>query len=271
MSNFLPITASVVQGSAVGPFCFIATATGLRPVHSFNELAKCADDCYLIVPANNSPTIQSELENVNSWALQNNLKLNVGKTQEIVIYSNSHKNNNPSPATAGISRVKVLNILGVAVDELLSFKDHVCNKLSQGHQQLYALKTLKAHGLAGESLSNVCKAVFLPTLTYASQAWWGFINQEQKHKIESLVRKTRSWNIDGGIPLPNMDELFTKFDKTLFTNILLNENHVLNQLLPEIKVTTYNLRKRSHNRVLPLCNGLTAKNFINRMLFTYKI
>ena len=81
MSNFLPITASVVQGSAVGPFCFIATATGLRPVHSFNELAKYADDCYLIVPANNAPTIQSELEQVNSWSLQNNLKLNVGKTQ----------------------------------------------------------------------------------------------------------------------------------------------------------------------------------------------
>ena len=269
-SNFLPITASVVQGSAVGPFCFIATATGLRPIHAHNEMSKYADDCYLIVPANNTPTITSELQHINSWASQNNLKLNVNKTQELIVYSSSHKKKNPPAILPDITRVNNLNILGVTVDDLLSFRDHITTKLSQGHQQIYALKTLKAHGLAGQNLNNVCKAVFLPTLTYASQAWWGFISEEDKKKMTSLVNKTRTWNIDGGIPLPNIYEICAKHDHTLFTNIITNSNHVLNKLLPEIKITKYNLRDRNHNRVLPLCTALTAKNFINRMLFSYK-
>ena len=67
-----------------------------------------------------------------------------------------------------ITRVKHLNILGVTVDEMLTFSEHVSVKVSQAHQQLYALKALKAHGLSGTALHNVCNAVFLPTITYAS-------------------------------------------------------------------------------------------------------
>ena len=58
----------VVQGSAIGPFCFIASASGLRPKCNGNEMGKYADDCYLIIPASNSSSIQIELANVNSWA-----------------------------------------------------------------------------------------------------------------------------------------------------------------------------------------------------------
>ena len=66
-----------------------------------------------------------------------------------------------------ITRVKHLNILRVTVDEMLTFSEHVSVKVSQAHQQLYAWKALKAHGLSGTALHNVCNAVFLPTITYA--------------------------------------------------------------------------------------------------------
>ena len=169
----------------------------------------------------------------------------------------------------GIARVKHLNILGVTVDEMLTFSEHVSMKVSQAHQQLYALKALKAHGLSGTALHNVCSAVFLPTITYASQAWWGFVSAADKHKLSSLVHKVTRWELDGGVPPPELDSECLKLDRTLFNSILTNEYHVLHQLLPEIKVSSYNLRKRSHNRTLPLCTALTAKNFINRMLFEY--
>ena len=90
-----------------------------------------------------------------------------------------------------------------------------------------------------------------------------------KQKLTSLVHKVRRWELDGGLPLPEFDDECLKLDRTLFCNILGNNQHVLHQLLPEIKVTKHNLRKRSHNRSLPLCTALTAKNFINRMLFDY--
>ena len=149
--------------------------------------------------------------------------------------------------------------MGVTVDEMLTFSDHASMKVSQAHQQLYALKALKAHGLSGVALHNVCNAVFLPTITYASQAWWGFVSAADKQKLSSLVHKVTRWNLDGGMSLSELEAECSKLDKTLFNSILTDENHVLHQLLPEIKVSSYNLRNRSHNRTLPLCTALTAK------------
>ena len=270
-STVLPITASVVQGSAVGPFCFIASATGLRPIHPGNEMTKYADDSYLIIPGNNSLSIPSELEHITAWANANNLKLNVGKTQELIIYGSYNKKKNPPPLLPGLTRVHTLSVLGVTIDEMLSFSDHISMKLSKGHQQLYAIKTLKAHGLAGVALNDVCNAVFLSSLTYASQAWWGFISAESKHRLQACVSKTKTWKLDGGKPLNDIELLCTKYDNNLFKAVLNDPHHVLHKLLPETKTNHYNMRDRAHNKTLAICTTVAAKTFINRMLFSYKL
>ena len=69
MSEVSSINASVVQGSAIGLFCFIASASGLRYKCNGNEMGKYADDCYLIIPASNSSSIQIELANVNRGSI----------------------------------------------------------------------------------------------------------------------------------------------------------------------------------------------------------
>ena len=51
--NFLAITASVIQGSAIGPASFVVNAADLTLITPGNLLAKYADDTYLIVPASN--------------------------------------------------------------------------------------------------------------------------------------------------------------------------------------------------------------------------
>src|SRR5579872_2220078 len=131
-------------------------------------MGKYADDCYLIIPASNSSSILTELTNVNDWAATNNLSLNIKKTQEIIIYRSKHTMKNASAVIPEITRVKHLNILGVTVDEMLIFSEHVSVKVNQAHQQLYTLKALKAHGLS-DTVLHVCNAVFMPTITYASQ------------------------------------------------------------------------------------------------------
>ena len=84
MSEVSSINASVVQGSAVGPFCFIASATGLRPRCNGNEMGKYADDCYLIIPASNSSSILTELTNVNDWVATNNLSFNIKRLKKLL-------------------------------------------------------------------------------------------------------------------------------------------------------------------------------------------
>jgi len=67
-SAFLLITASVIQGSAIGPASFVVNAADLTPVTAGNLLAKYADDTYFIMLAINADSRTLELDNIEEWA-----------------------------------------------------------------------------------------------------------------------------------------------------------------------------------------------------------
>jgi len=50
-----------------------------------NELCKCADHTYVIVPAANEHSRCSELDHIQHWAKTNNLVLNRHKSKEIIV------------------------------------------------------------------------------------------------------------------------------------------------------------------------------------------
>jgi len=66
------ISASIIQGSAIGPVTYIVNAADLKTVTDGNQMHRYADDTYIILPATNS----HNRENVEQWAQDNNLKLN---------------------------------------------------------------------------------------------------------------------------------------------------------------------------------------------------
>jgi len=49
LSDPFDISASIVQGSVVGPASYVITASDLHPVSSHNVIVKYADDIYLII------------------------------------------------------------------------------------------------------------------------------------------------------------------------------------------------------------------------------
>ena len=52
----LPISASIVQSSAVGLASYVVNAADLTNLSSTNQLVKYADDTYLVIPASNVET-----------------------------------------------------------------------------------------------------------------------------------------------------------------------------------------------------------------------
>jgi len=57
-STTASISASIIQGSSIGPAAFTVTAADLTPLHPGNSLVKFADDTYLVVPSVNASTRQ---------------------------------------------------------------------------------------------------------------------------------------------------------------------------------------------------------------------
>ena len=78
------ISASIIQGSVIGPVSYIITAPDLQPASQANFIVKCADDTYVIIPAGNISSDPVELTNTSNWACDNNLEVNFDKSVEMV-------------------------------------------------------------------------------------------------------------------------------------------------------------------------------------------
>jgi len=268
ISTLKPISASIIQGSAIGPASYVVNASDLQAITDGNTLWKYADDTYLIIPAVNVDSRSAELHNVNDWALANNLKLNLAKSQEIIFTDQRRKSKHPEPDEIPLlQRVRIIKILGVTFTSTLSVTLHVQNVIASCAQTLYAIRVLRQHGLCDNSLHTVFRAVVVAKLLYASSAWWGFTNATDRQKIIAFIRRS----IRIGFCSPDLTDIYQFYnsaDDQLFKKILAYPDHILRILLPPPTVLNYNLRNRRHNRQLPdRISRLTDCNFITRMLY----
>jgi len=72
MSQLLEITASIIQGSVIGPVSYVVSASDLSAVTPGNSMFKYADDTYMyvVIPACNALSRDAELDNVAKWPSQ---------------------------------------------------------------------------------------------------------------------------------------------------------------------------------------------------------
>ena len=160
-----------------------------------------------------------------------------------------------------------MDILGVTIQDSLGMDAHIRALVVSASQNLYALKIIKAHGLPNPLLYNVCQATLVARLTYAAPAWYGFTKAAERARLQAVLTKATRWGLYSK-PAPLFDNLVKSADNKLFRNILNLASHVLHSLLPPTKTTTYNLRSRAHNSVLPAKNASSERKFLLRMLYT---
>ena len=197
---------------------------------------------------------------INKWANTNNQMLNKAKCAELIITRKrtSARSISPPPQLPDLSRVEQLTLLGVELDERLSFSRHIDTAITTASQNLYALKTLKSHGLPPQALDTVCRATLLARLTYASPCWWGALSATDRDRLQAVINRAVKWGVcqslNGGIPA-----ICDKYDHKLFSSVLSNNT------LPPPKTHTYSLRKRSRNLTMSTRDQFTPLNFIHRM------
>ena len=64
ISQLLEISASIIQGSVIGPVSYVVSASDLSTVTPGNFMFMYADDTYIIIPASNAHSRDAELDNV---------------------------------------------------------------------------------------------------------------------------------------------------------------------------------------------------------------
>ena len=237
------ITASIVQGSGIGPVTFVINNSDLEPLCAGNLLVKYADDTDLLVPACNTPSIPNEMQRIASWSSANNLVLNEAKSCELVVRRPRGGGGFVlPPETPNIVRVHRLTMLGMTFDETLGFERHFDRSAGKAAQSMYALKVLRSHGLEGQSLWDTTQATLLSSLMYGFPAWWGYTNAGNRDRFESIIRRLKR---NGFLPtsFATFNDLCTRADNNLFNNILKNPSHVLypSLFLSKKRVTYFGL------------------------------
>ena len=146
----------------------------LQPLSSSNVIVKYADDTYVIIPASNHSTCNSEIQHFEGWAYKHNLKLIYKKSCEVPFVRprcNRHTDV-PPPAVKGIDRVQHITALGVTLSHNFSITKHI-DTVMNGRLWTYSLRSSNttgswyASGLSADSLLINCTgqiALCLPRL-----------------------------------------------------------------------------------------------------------
>jgi len=159
-------TASVIQGSSIGSASYVVNTGDLQAVTPGNLLIRFADDTYIIIPAANANSRQSELDNVELWSLANNLKVNPAKCTEIFV-NNRRKTAVQLPLPVpNITCITTMKVLGVTLTNSLSVAEHLQAVISSCAQTLYALRMLRAHGMDDTDRQTVYQSLVIAKLTH---------------------------------------------------------------------------------------------------------
>ena len=251
ISNTLPISTGVPQGSVLGPSLFLIYINDLPLVSHIFDMLMYADDTTLYCNINQTitaETINRELIKISQWLEANKLSLNVAKTKFMVFHASKKSVIYPELQINGnnIERVTQFNFLGLILESNLSWNKHINHislKVSKAIGILYRLKSVYPLSV----LLTLYNSLVLPYFNYGILTWGSIIKED--HHLHKLQKKavriiTQSDYIAHTEPLckqnrliklPNMFSLAVwKFYYKLMNNQLPIYFSVMKPVLPQI-------------------------------------
>ena len=286
-SELMSVPCSVAQGSILGPTLFSILVNDLGNVLEFCKCIMYADDTtiylngrtYLLTHAK----IQKDIRSIAEWLKANKLSLNIEKTCYITFRSKTSKvkvdRHNLKIDGVTINRMTQTKLLGVVLDEHLTFKQHIEQLISKLKKSLSYVR-LSKYITPSWIRRNIYYAHFYSHLTYALNSWGTLISKKLTTQLQTLQDK-----IITEVGFPSMDLSRTK---TVFK--LLNFDEIINSELCKLayryfyeevpepvldffekpKNIVYNLRNKGIPTVKKHTSTLFNKSFLNKCMSAWR-
>ena len=273
-SEWGSIPSGVPQGTKLGPWLFLLMINDLSPPSTLFDLWKYVDDTTVseVVKKGQISFAQQAVDHISEWSGNNLFQLNREKTKELVI-SFSHASPQFPPVTMDGGLIEVTEkakLLGVIINNSLTWNDHVEELVINAGRKLYFLTQLKRARVTSQDLVAFYCACVRSSLDYACAVFHFSLPQYLQTELER-IQKRALFTIYPGLSyaealveagIESIQDHQRQLSINLFCAISENPDNKLNKLVPPIITSNYNLRKTRKFRV-PVANTKRfAESFI---------
>ena len=270
VSELLPVTNGVPQGSILGPMLFTIYINDLISVITHSQPAAYVDDSQLHFKFSVSDSssamaaVNQDLRDISKWCAKNSLLINPEKTKLVVVGSAQLIKRLPhiflSLLGKTISPVSVAKDLGVYIDQYLTYDVHVTKTVSSCMNQLVQIGRIK-HLLDRKTLLLLINSFVFSKLFYCSSVW-GNTSKRNLHKLQ-LVQNFAARVVLG---LKKFDRIpqarrslkwLDVTEKVLFNDLALVFK-CINGLAPDYLGKYFIKRSALHNKNTRGCNNFVV-------------
>lgn len=251
------VNVGVPQGTISGPMFWLAFVDDLQPEMTS---VKYADDttCYAAITTSdcttlrNTPSavsinltpnvIQNALNYSQDWCMTNSMLLNANKTKIVNLSVKKTIDIVNTNALNGvmIETVPDAKLLGVKIDQHLTFSTHVEEKVASATKLTFTIVKLKRCGISKDSLIKLYCSKIRPVLTYAAPAWFTHLSAkcvEDIERVQKIVTKIiypELFSYTERLKCANITTLKAYIEKQCeqYFDKVLESEHRLNKLLP---------------------------------------
>ena len=169
-------TSGVPQGGVLSPIIFAQAVDSLKPCFENSVIVKFADDICLLHFVRNATDdhLSEELENIISWSSQHGLLFNNNKTKLMDVQTKQSLVLSPlnvSHSSDIIQNVSTAKLLGLLIDNDMSWSSHISEALSKARKRVFMLYSLKRIRAPKSIMWTVYCSMIRSVITYAYPAW----------------------------------------------------------------------------------------------------
>ena len=249
-SEWRDINHGVPQGSVLSPLLFNIFINDLFMFVSDSMICNYADDTTIYVSDYKNEEIIRKLENdtaiLSKWFRDNSMKVN-GEKCHLMFFSNVKSTNiEININNEVIQESSEERLLGVILDNTLSFKAHVTSLYKKANQKLHALSRI-AHYMDSEKLKHVMKAFILSQFNYCPLVWMlseRGLNNKINHLHEKALRiayKDELSDFETMLEKDNAVTIHVRNLQLLMTEIFKTQHSLNPTFMKEIFVSKNNL------------------------------
>ena len=212
-SEWQYLIKGVPQGSILGPLLFNIFLNDI--FYSIQGLFNYADDNTISKHGDNAEIVKSLLEETTTcaldWFAANQMQANPTKFQAILLGNKSQKDISFHISGNDIYPQKTVKLLGVEIDDKLSFKTHISTICSKAGRQLSALARLSRH-LDVDTKLLILNSFILSNFNYCPLVWHhcSIVSTLKMEKIQE-----RGLRFVYNDPISSYSELLSKSGKNM--------------------------------------------------------